>query len=217
MDCAHNNKTNCLSCRSSSELDYWARLSILLIYHKLENDVEDGAWYKRPLLIMLRKAKGQCESTLPVQSETISNALKEIASLENGNCDDIDQLSNIFAEMMASVTSASPSNCDPGIKIISSCIAYWLSRWIYIIDALDDMQKDRKKGDFNPFILLEEKLHRSDVITKARNLLEECLERLEHYCSLHPYTDQYAILCNVLAEGVPITTASILRRNEDKE
>ena len=40
------------------------------------------------------------------------------------------------------------------VKRILSSFGYFLGRWIYLIDAADDYDKDRRRHDFNPFLTM---------------------------------------------------------------
>ena len=47
---------------------------------------------------------------------------------------------------------------DETEKRVLKQFGYYIGRWVYLIDAADDMETDQKENNFNPFLkLLEEK------------------------------------------------------------
>ena len=45
---------------------------------------------------------------------------------------------------------------EPGERRVLERLGYLLGRYIYMADALDDWEKDKKHGDFNPFLQCED-------------------------------------------------------------
>ena len=73
-----------------------------------------------------------------------------------------------------------------------SKIAYGLGKWIYLIDALDDYDKDAKKGLYNPFVLCYGAKSASVAVQKNKEDLEFIFHSLffdirEHLSKLHFY------------------------------
>ena len=82
----------------------------------------------------------------------ISKKLDELLfDVEEKRVASIDIPANIFGDMMGELLSY---GLEGDKKIIAKSIGYRLGRWIYIVDAFDDYEKDRKSGSYNPFVLL---------------------------------------------------------------
>ena len=58
-------------------------------------------------------------------------------------------------------------------NLILGQLGYFIGRWIYLIDAADDMKKDQKKGNFNPFV--------KKLVLEAATPMKE--DELKEYCN----------------------------------
>ena len=141
-------------CPESQALDTAADESVILTYWKLRDSVrDDGFWGGLParllswlLLPAFRKAAGR----RPGFEETVVRCLTELAGLEKEGCSSIDRAADAFARLLR---AAAPPAGDPARDRPVELLLYHLGRWIYLIDARDDLEEDRKKGRYNPLIL----------------------------------------------------------------
>ena len=78
--------------------------------------------------------------------------LDRLSLLEKENCPEVDRLANEFGLVLSGVFKGYPDG-DESEKRILSHIGYMLGRFIYILDAYEDKEKDKKKKCFNPFLL----------------------------------------------------------------
>ena len=95
-----------------------------------------------------------------------------------------------------------------------------VGKWIYIIDALDDLADDEKKGRYNPFLLLyggvrpteEQMALISDALKVELCSAETALDLME--------TERAAmmsILENIMYLGMPSTAERIIDDNRDQK
>jgi hypothetical protein len=84
---------------------------------------------------------------LPLMAKEIHEGYQQILSCEKKDSDAV-TMATEFAKMIRLALSNNFNMSQQQIKIISA-----ISAWIYIIDALDDYDKDVKTGSFNPFII----------------------------------------------------------------
>jgi len=75
--------------------------------------------------------------------------MKTQAETEKANTESLDRAADPTANMLARV-------CDLILgEKATECthnLFYAVGKWIYLIDALDDYDKDKKKGAYNPFV-----------------------------------------------------------------
>lgn len=57
-----------------------------------------------------------------------------------------------FAKIMEEVIAYDPLCSDKNIEKIIRWIGYNLGKWIYLLDAFDDMEEDAKNSRYNPFL-----------------------------------------------------------------
>ncbi|MCH5300843.1 MAG: hypothetical protein J1E56_05930, partial [Ruminococcus sp.] len=97
---------------------------------------------------------------------------------------------------------------DKSLKIVYEQFGYHIGRWIYLIDAVDDLQDDIKKHNFNPFLLLDENERN---IENYRIILSRCLAQAYDAYNLIDITDFKGILNNIILKGLPLTQEKVLK------
>lgn len=141
--------------KKNNSLSYSAAAMVILALLKLEDDIRDekslGAILTYTLLSgAKRKVKKKYEKLYRDCREQIN----KLSILEKNNCNDIDELSDVFAELLKILFSPDFIEDEKYARILSH-IGYMLGRFIYIIDAYEDMENDKRKKVFNPFLLSE--------------------------------------------------------------
>lgn len=139
------------ACESDEALDAAADISVLLVYWKLKDQFADEKGLRRvPAALMtalfwrtFRKAKQQNQAL----HDEIGQHLSRLQVLEKGNCNSIDRTAEEFAHIM---TAMVPSDWDEQSSRSLEQLLYHLGRWIYLIDAWDDLEDDLKRGRYNP-------------------------------------------------------------------
>lgn len=135
---------------SDRDVDYAADASVILFYLKLSDD-----WHDDKSLIALasmalfcRAYKKACKR-LPELAEKIKKHLSDLSKLEKEGCGDIDICADCFAKITEELFSPDFTESN---KRQAAWLGYNIGRWIYVIDALSDMEKDFKKKKFNPYL-----------------------------------------------------------------
>ncbi len=206
-------KTVMKKCES---LTYSAHISALLTYHKICDDISDerGAkWFSAKLLRLIfsssyKKAKRNYEEL----DSIIKDKLCELHLLEKEKLRSADRPAAVFGALMASVTSYGMENEES--KLIASTIGNAVGKFIYIADALDDMDEDRKKNGYNPFLLLfdgadldEEK--KLDIEGAIKIILKKASDALD-LAPLDGRRDLEGLIRNIITLGMPSISEGIL-------
>lgn len=145
--------------QSCPALEYASDIMVLLAYYKLKDDYYDNHSIVSGILSKISRPslKGLFQ-TRPELCQFVESRLSELSALEKEQCPSLDQAAEPFARMMeeifrqaAELPSAAPSDT---IKqgLIFARIGYHLGKWIYLMDALDDIEENRKDGNYNPLI-----------------------------------------------------------------
>ena len=125
-----------------------AALNVILAYFKLsDNVIDDGKGrLKRAFFTRAYKKARKAE---PVLDNIVKTRYNELRDYEKQNSESIDIVSDPFGVMMKEAIKELT-----GDKFTDNIgeLAYNLGKWIYLIDALDDFDKDRRKGSFNVFV-----------------------------------------------------------------
>ena len=141
-------------CSGSAALDLAADESVILTYWQLMDGVADhsflrGLKYRVPALL-LRPAYRKAAALRPGFDAVTREQLTLLSGLEAKRCDSLDAPADTFARLLAAAAKEIP---DPMLNRILEQFLYHLGRWIYLIDAADDLKKDLAGGNYNPIAL----------------------------------------------------------------
>lgn len=125
-----------------------ADIAVMLVYYNAEDDVTDGK--KSRILIKWRLAlrKSKAAKRLPEIDKLMKDSFAALNALEKDNCDSIDRVADCFASLMRDITR----ELIPTDDTIDTFM-YNLGRFVYLLDAVDDVEKDQKKKRYNPLLL----------------------------------------------------------------
>lgn len=196
-------------------LRYCAEVSLLLTYHKMLDDIADSRGAKRlasslarPFCALsLRRLKGY-----DALCKHIKEKLDRMAMLEREHCKSPDECAELFGEIMSELLAHGLD--DEKTRRIARELGRSVGRYIYLADALDDMDEDEKNGDYNPFL----EMYGKDAPThldriKTAVLLE--LTRLEAALALVDFSTcpGYGnIVNNIIYSGMPQKTDALAKR-----
>ena len=139
--------------KKNKSLTYSAAAMVILVLLKLEDDIRDEKSIKALLVyFLLLSTKRKVKKNYKELYDNCKDKINKLSDLEKNKCSDIDKLSDVFANVLK-VLFAPDFITDENKARILSHIGYLLGRFIYIIDAYEDMEKDKKKKNFNPFLL----------------------------------------------------------------
>ncbi len=137
----------------SEIMDYCAKMSVLLTYYKLKDDLADNSI--NPLIGVFpffAHAAKKISKEHSAKAELIAAKLAQLSRVEKENCRAPDIPAGIFGELTAGIFDMY-DNSRPLAQM-----GYDLGRWLYFIDALDDYDKDKKKGSYNPIDVISEEV-----------------------------------------------------------
>ena len=177
--------------------DYAADVSVILAYHKLLDDWQDD----RNLLTLggaelLKRRYESAASRWPVQRRTVEDGLAELGRIERADGGDPDAAANCFGALMGALFLPEP---DPlwGERMRSFGTA--LGRFIYMMDACVDLEKDKRRGRYNPLVCVNGGVFpEEERLTLLKILIGECTEEFERL----PLVQDVEILRSVLYSGV---------------
>ena len=196
-------------------LDYWAGMSILMIYHKLKNDVEDGSVSKTGWLFTLQRPYQRIKDRYPKAEGIIAASLEEISRQEQSLSEDTQTLVTGFGQMLAELLSLCPGQEEEAeLLAVKRQIAFHLACWLYCMDIFDDVERDQRKGQYNPLLLQAERRGKSigEIKTAFRDEIGSHVQEFQRLCGLLPYEAFYPIIKNVLQDGVAAVEQRVFNR-----
>lgn len=165
--CTFNPLKKCTFCKGSQDvLREAAALSVVMFYYKLLDDIADESFFKALFKKLLKPIAGHWRKKALREysslDEIVAQMLHDQIEAEKTPDCSLDRAADPTARMMQQLMGRMAEN-DTEQKVFSH-FGYYLGKWIYLIDAADDMEKDKKSGNFNPF--LKELEGRQPALTK---------------------------------------------------
>ncbi len=187
---------------------YSADMSLYLTYYKCMDDWKDDKRFFRLLyaLSIKRRIKNISEH-YPDKCSRITDELRNLSEYEKDNSYDIDKVSGCFGRIMAEICAYDSDAWEKSLR----SIGFYLGKFIYIMDACDDIRDDIKSGSYN---VLRERYDRiyaeeSDAGDKEKRFNDECfriLSMMMAECSREfeklPVIVYSGLLRNILYSGV---------------
>ena len=175
---------------------YGADMNVALAYYKAQDDWQDDQKLSAKAMAgVFGKNMPRIEESYPRQCAAIAGCIADLSRLEQENCPSPDETANCFGRLMAELFVVREDFWSPTLRELG----FHLGRFIYLLDAAVDFEKDKKHGKYNPYLAMG--MENADwarwedylVLTMAK--CTECYERL-------PLVQDKDILDNVLYSGV---------------
>lgn len=203
--------------KTTALTDMLAVSNVLLTYWNVYDDVlDDGGLTKKTALRALKKPYVKAKAILPQMDGMLKTMYEDLQSLEKAGCSSIDKVAHSFAELSRQFAAiVLGDKTSPNVETL----CYNLGKWIYLIDALDDVEKDLKKGSYNAFV--------SCYAITAVNEVAAHLDEIQFvmYASLNRIAQSYndlnltkytCILKNVLYDSIRNKTKQVLAKYKVK-
>lgn len=175
---------------------YAADMNLLLSYYKCLDDWQDEHKVGRKLMAdsLQRKCRKIAEE-YPHKAEVIRQMLQELYQCEKRQGTDIDEISGYFGEIMSEIFACREDEWTKELRRMG----FFMGKFIYLMDAYEDMEKDRKKNNYNPFLLKESQENFEEYVGSILTMMmAECSKSFERL----PIVENTEILRNVLYSGV---------------
>lgn len=177
--------------KNSQSIDYASDMSVLLVRLKLKDDWNDDKSYKALLAsIPYRNYDNKLLNQYPETVKSVEMKLSDLSKLEKDKSKDLDACADKFAKVMESIFQ-SPIIKDDTQKRILGQVGYYLGRWIYIVDAYQDLEADIKTTSFNPLLL--KYYEGNETINVLKDKVKQEIEVALYY-TLSQLVDCYELL-----------------------
>ena len=220
--CTVNPLKKCGFCvDSEEELASASALTVILAYYKVRDDIADSGFFKgllyRAALPFFSFLHRKASRRFPELENSVGGAMKKQSLAERKGIG-IDGAAEPTAKMLADVFGTVGAG-GSGERILRET-GYYLGRWIYLMDAADDLSKDLRRGSFNPFAVRfglergcsDEKLdHARDF---ANEELNGTLAKLGAAVNLLEMNSFGPIVRNIVFLGLPTMQKELLYKKE---
>lgn len=183
------------------------------------DDIDDSKFFKKLfayflLKILNRSYKKACKAFASIDA-LIGEQMQRQKMAELDPAASIDSCAEPSALMLSYIAELLSS--DVKQKVILKEFGYFLGRWIYLIDAADDLEKDFKCNNFNPFIKvfnLQNLISYSESNDKIDPVLNQTLGRLISAYNLLDIHKFKNVLDNVIYYGLQETQKKVLNKEK---
>ena len=138
-------------CIGGPGVDAAADAGTILAYWKLRDTVADGPFWKRTgarlLSWLLQPGYRRAARRRPDFDRAVREDLEQLQALEREGCPSLDRTADTFARLLA---AAAPAEGEEPRRRALEQLLYHVGRWIYLVDAWDDLAEDRRSGSYNP-------------------------------------------------------------------
>lgn len=183
--------------RLTPYLDYVSDMTIVLTYYKLEDDIIDEKSLKSKLACsLLQKEFLKVKEKYPEKVKIIMEQLENIHRLEKENTRNLDEISGCFGKIMGEIMVYQ----DDIFKDDLYNMGYYLGKFIYLIDAYEDVEQDIEKHNYNPFI--DRFSNREEFQDYCYHILEMMISQSCFYFDKLPIIENIDILKNIIYSGI---------------
>lgn len=186
----HTARTNVYS-------DYAASMNLILTYYKCKDDWNDEQKKKSYIVMQALKSEmKEINTKYPEKVSRVSANLQKLSMLEAENEQNIDVMAGLFGEIMAELFAYRHDEWENSLRKIG----FFLGKFVYLMDAYEDVEKDISTGNYNPFKkdFTENENFAENVRSLLTLMMAECSREFEKLPILL-HTD---ILRNILYSGV---------------
>lgn len=184
--------------RANAVQNYAAQMNVLLAYYNLVDDWKDERSYTRKTFaVMLKKDYERVEKAYPRQTEAVENYIAKLAEYEKNKETNIDLVAGLTGEMLGEIFAWREDEWYDELKTLG----FYMGKFIYLMDAYEDLESDIRKDSYNPLRFLEtEDAQEFETLCRLMmtSMISECAKSFERL----PILLHADILRNILYSGV---------------
>ncbi|MBQ9886972.1 MAG: hypothetical protein IJM37_08975 [Lachnospiraceae bacterium] len=191
--------------------EYAADMNILLTYNNLKDDwIDDRKLYGAAGAAALKRKYNKACKKYDRQAEAVNTYMQELIKCEKERDYNLDRASGLTGRMLAEIFVYDEDVWAEDVR----AMAFYLGKFIYIMDAYEDVYKDKKTGNYNPLMPLVED---ADFEGKCESILTmmaaDCSKAFERL----PIIYDAEILRNILYSGIWTRFEAVKAKRQEKE
>ena len=198
--------------RQNEFTDYAADMNLLLSYEKCLDDWNDEKkTKKRMLAALLKSSHRQVYEKYPEKIDRIDACMERIHTFEKEESRNIDEVAGAFGEIMAEIFAYRQDEWEDTLRRMG----FFFGKFIYLMDAYEDIESDVKKNTYNPLKDIYQKEEFEEMAGEVLlMMMAECSKAFERL----PIVENAQILRNILYGGVWSKSDLVKqKRKEQKE
>lgn len=193
--------------------EYAAGMNVLLGYYHLMDDWrDDGNLPKKAFANALKEDVQALGGKYPRQAKAVENYIEKLLACEERNEANIDLVAGLTGEMLGELFAWKEDEWYDELKTLG----FYMGKFIYLMDAYEDLSKDEKKDRYNPFKQLK-KEHENDFECLCKLMMTSMMSEAARSFERLPILEMGDILRNIIYSGVWSKYEFMQRKKEEKE
>ena len=188
--------------------EYATDMTVALVYHKCLDDWRDD--HQRLALVYSKKIAPDYQNVKklwPNQTAAIESGIQQLSTIEAEKDNSPDAAANCFGQLLSSLFLYREDHWkDTLIQF-----GYGLGRFLYMMDAVIDRERDAKKGSYNPSLAL------GRTASEMREPLMLLIGQASVAFERLPLIQDEHLLRNILYSGVWQTYNQMLRQDKKED
>lgn len=175
---------------------YCADMNILLAYHNLLDDWQDDRKLSRYAAAqLLSKTYSGIREKYPRQHQAVVDYMKALSVCEKSCSDNVEEAACLTGKMLAEIFVCREDAWASDLRQMG----FFLGKFIYLMDAYEDIDDDIANACYNPFMQFREREDFDDYCKQILTMMiAECSREFEKL----PILTHAEILRNILYSGV---------------
>jgi len=196
--------------RTNEYSDYAASMNLILTYYKCKDDWNDERKKKSYAVMQALKPKmKEIKEQYPEKISRVSANLQKLSILETENEQNIDLMAGLFGEIMAELFVYRKDEWEEKLRRMG----FFFGKFIYLMDAYEDIEEDLKQGRYNP---LAELYNKDSFEEDCQQILKMMMAETSRTFEMLPILEDAEILRNILYAGVWTRYGQIRCKRKEK-
>ena len=189
----------------------------ILGHYKCVDDIKDNKSASKWMFdkLVLKRHYKKAKVNLEKIDEIVSKGYEKLRDLEQEKCKSVDIVADPFANIMKGISKELfKEKFDDSI----GDMMYALGKWVYIVDAIDDVEEDYKDKKFNLFLFDYDYTDKKTFLIEKHDdlefILKSCYKDIVDNFNKLKVKKYEGVLTNILWYGIKAKTEEILSRSE---
>ena len=140
----------------NAAIEYAGDVMLILAWYKMLDDAHDeGKVSAKAATRLLRRLHRKLQKKYPALCDGIEINLAKLGGLEEAKCASLDEAAESFSKIMEVIFREGARSLyldSPDLHETFARTGYHMGKWIYLIDAADDIEENIDSGAYNPLL-----------------------------------------------------------------
>ena len=173
---------------------YAADMNILLSYDNFKDKWYDSKNVAAGLASgLIKRKRNRIAKNYPRQAHAVDEYIEKLHALEEAGEKDIEAAAVLTGNMLGEIFAFKDDEWSETLKRLG----FFLGKFIYFADAYEDYEKDKKSGNYNPFVI-----NGTDIKTEGTEILTMMAAEAAKAFEVLPADKNLDIMRNIIYSGI---------------